>query len=121
MTYTDFSANRPLFGPSGHSESFTAEGHTATTEMPEWIKARGLDLFEYSFGRGVNISSKTATEIGKKCSEYGVEMSVHAPYFINLAGEEEGAEKSYAYILDSARAARLISGATIASLKTSQR
>ena len=64
MTYTDFSANRPLFGPSGHSESFTAEGHTATTEMPEWIKARGLDLFEYSFGRGVNISSKTATEIG---------------------------------------------------------
>lgn len=111
MTYTDFSTNRPLFGPSGHSESFAAEGHTATTEMPEWIKARGLDLFEYSFGRGVNISSKTATEIGKKCSEYGVEMSVHAPYFINFASPEpEKAENSVRYVLSSLKILKCFGG-----------
>ena len=45
-----FSGVRPLFGPSGHAESFAAEGHTATADMPEWLAAKGLDIFEYSFG-----------------------------------------------------------------------
>ena len=55
---------RPLFGPSGSPESFAAEGHTSTAEMPAWLRARGLDVYEYSFGRGVRLSDATAAKIG---------------------------------------------------------
>lgn len=111
MTMQKNTDNRPLFGPSGHSESFSAEGHTATTEMPAWLKSRGLDLFEYSFGRGVNISSKTATEIGKICAENGIEMSVHAPYFINFASpEQEKADNSIRYVLSSLKILKCFGG-----------
>lgn len=73
MSRNRFSGIRPLFGPSGHSESYAAEGLTSTADMPEWISARGLDIFEYSFGRGVRVSTATAAAIGEKCDEYGVE------------------------------------------------
>ena len=49
--------------------------------------------------------------IGAAFKSAGVEISVHAPYYVNLASpEEEKAEKSYGYILDSARKVRLMSG-----------
>ena len=32
-----FSGVRPLFGPSGHAESFAAEGHTATVSVTATI------------------------------------------------------------------------------------
>ncbi len=92
------------FGPSGNSESFYAEGHEHTEEAALFVKERGLDCFEYSFGRGVRMTEAKAHSIGKAFSEAGVEISVHAPYFINFANPDgEMAEKSYGYVLDSAR------------------
>ena len=29
---------KALFGPSGNSESFYAEGHKSTLEAPKWLK-----------------------------------------------------------------------------------
>lgn len=111
MSTSRYSGLRPLFGPSGHSESYAAEGLTSTADMPAWIAARGLDLFEYSFGRGVRVSSATAKEIGAKCDEFGVEMSVHAPYFINFASPEpEKAENSVNYILSSLKILKCFGG-----------
>lgn len=96
------------FGPSGNSQSFFDAGFKHSEDAALFVKNMGLDCFEYSFGRGVNLGEAKARSIGAAFAAAGVEISVHAPYFINLAGEEEGAEKSYAYILDSARAARLM-------------
>ena len=111
MSRNRFSGIRPLFGPSGHSESYAAEGLTSTADMPEWISARGLDIFEYSFGRGVRVSTATAAAIGEKCDEYGVEMSVHAPYFINYASPEpEKAQNSVNYILSSLKVLKAFGG-----------
>lgn len=111
MSRNRFSGIRPLFGPSGHSESYAAEGLTSTADMPEWISARGLDIFEYSFGRGVRVSTATAAAIGEKCDEYGVEMSVHAPYFINFASpESEKAQNSVNYILSSLKVLKAFGG-----------
>ena len=111
MSRNRFSGIRPLFGPSGHSESYAAEGLTSTADMPEWISARGLDIFEYSFGRGVRVSTATAAAIGEKCDEYGVEMSVHAPYFINFASPEpEKAQNSVNYILSSLKVLKAFRG-----------
>ena len=68
------------FGPSGNSDSYNLAGYTSTLDAPAWIKAMGLDIFEYSFGRGVRIGKEHATEIGMEASKHGIEISVHSPY-----------------------------------------
>ena len=99
------------FGPSGNSISFTLEGHKKTEEAAQWVKDRGLDAFEYSFGRGVNMGEEKALIIGEAFKETQVEISVHAPYFINLASTEtEKASNSFKYILESASALKLMGG-----------
>lgn len=99
------------FGPSGNSESFLSEKHKGTEDAAKWCKDRGLDYYEYSFGRGVNMSDEKAVIIGNAFKEQGVGLSVHAPYFINFATtEEEKAENSYNYVLSSAKMMRLMQG-----------
>lgn len=99
------------FGPSGNSESFYAQGYAHTEQAAKFVKDMGLDCFEYSFGRGVRMSAQKARSIGEAFREQGVEISVHAPYYINFANpEEENAEKSYNYVLESGRALRLMGG-----------
>jgi deoxyribonuclease-4 len=97
------------FGPAGNGLSFYAEGFKHTAEMPEWIKNKGLDCFEYSLGRGVTIREETALEIGGKAADAAIEMSVHAPYFINFANSDSF-EKGAAYILDSLKILRAFGG-----------
>ena len=66
------------FGPSGNSESFYAEGYTHTEEAAIFAKERGLDCFEYSFGRGVRMTEEKARSIGAAFEKAGVELSVMA-------------------------------------------
>ena len=99
------------FGPSGNCESFYAEGNLHTEQAPAFVKKRGLDCFEYSFGRGVRMSEDKAIAIGEAFAREGVEISVHAPYFINFANpDDEMAAKSYGYVLDSAKMCKLMGG-----------
>lgn len=99
------------FGPSGNSDSFYAEGHTATEQAPKWLHERGLDAFEYSFGRGVNLSEKKASAIAAEAAKYGIEISVHAPYYINFANpDDEMAEKSFMYLMTSAKKLKELGG-----------
>jgi len=99
------------FGPAGNSESFYALGYKHTVQAPKYLDEFGLDCFEYSFGRGVNISRDKAEEIGAEFLEKDKEISVHAPYFINFANpEEEAAQKSYTYVLSSAQVLRFFGG-----------
>lgn len=99
------------FGPSGNCESFYAEGYSHTEESARFVKERGLDCFEYSFGRGVRMTEEKAISIGEAFEREGVEISVHAPYFINFANpDDEMAAKSYGYVLDSARALKRMGG-----------
>ena len=76
------------FGPSGTDEAFAAAGYSHTVEVPGFIKENGLDIFEYSVGRGVRITRETAEKIGQAFREQQVGISVHAPYYINFAGED---------------------------------
>ena len=102
------------FGPSGNCESFYAEGNKHTEQAAEFVKNRGLNCFEYSFGRGVKMSEEKAISIGEAFANAGVEISVHAPYFINFANpDDDMAQKSYAYVLDSARMCKLMGGKRI--------
>lgn len=99
------------FGPSGNSESFYAAGFSHTEESAAFVKERGLDCFEYSFGRGVRMSEEKAASIGEAFRTAGVDISVHAPYFVNFANpDDEMAAKSYGYVLDSGKMAKLMGG-----------
>lgn len=99
------------FGPSGNCESFYAEGYSHTEEAALFVKNRGLDCFEYSFGRGVRMSEEKAISIGEAFHKEGIEISAHAPYFVNFANpDDEMAAKSYGYVLDSAKMLKLMGG-----------
>lgn len=99
------------FGPSGNSASFYAQGYKHSEQSAVFVKNMGLDCFEYSFGRGVNMSDAKASSIGAAFQTNAVEISVHAPYYINFANtEDENAEKSYNYVLESGRALKRMGG-----------
>lgn len=77
-----------LFGPSGGGEEAVNNGITIT-KMPEFIKSKGLDAFEYSFGHGYTMSIKTALLAGLKFKQHDIKLSLHAPFFINFANPDE--------------------------------
>ena len=106
------------FGPGGNSESFYAEGFKSTLQAPGWVRARGLDAYEYQGGNGITASPKTLAAIGQKAAAHGVAMSLHAPYYISLSSEfEEKRVKSLDYIAACADAGEAL-GARIMVVHT---
>jgi deoxyribonuclease-4 len=95
------------FGPSGNPESFYEQGYKSSAQMPEWLSAMGLEAYEYQCSRGVNISEKKAREIGEEALKNDIFLSIHAPYYINLAStEEEKRTNSKQYIIETLTAAK---------------
>jgi deoxyribonuclease-4 len=98
-----------LFGPAGSDENFKSLGYKTTTQIPEFLGKIGLDAFEVQFGRGVRISKEKAEELGKFALEYGIQLSIHGPYYISLSSvEKEKRDNSINYILQSARVAKMM-------------
>ena len=98
-------------GPAGNSASFYASGHKNTIEEPEWLSSLGLSAFEYSFGRGINISDDTAKKLGAEALKYDIAVSVHAPYYINFANpSDEMIDKSIDYVFRSVLKVKLMNG-----------
>lgn len=95
------------FGPSGNSESFYEEGYKSSLDMPKWLANKGLNAYEYSCTKGVRLKEKTGRSIGEKARENNIFLSIHAPYYINLANPDpEKREKSKKYIMDTLLAAQ---------------
>lgn len=95
------------FGPSGNSDAFYRQGYKHTWQTPEWLHGLGLNAFEYSFGHGVRMKTETAKRIGEEALKYGVAMSAHAPYYVNLAvdGAEEQ-DRNIRHVMEAVSAAR---------------
>lgn len=91
------------FGPAGNAADFPGK---SSLEAPAWIRGLGLDVYEYQCGKGVNVSEKTARELGRRARAAGIGLSLHAPYFINLANPDpERLAKTTGYILAACQAA----------------
>lgn len=89
------------FGPAGNSESFSRV-HKSSLAAPRWIADFGLDCYEYQCGKGVRVRRETAVKIGENARAAGIVMSLHAPYFINLANpDHESIMKNNGYVLTS--------------------
>ncbi len=102
------------FGPSGNCLSFYAAGNKSTEQAAAFVKNLGLSAYEYSFGRGITLGKEKAALLGEIFTDAGVEISVHAPYYINFANpDDEMAQKSYAYVLNSAEMLRLLRGSRV--------
>lgn len=94
-----------IFGPAGNSDSFSAV-HKSSLAAPEWIAGFGLDAYEYQCGKGVNVGEATARKLGENARTHGIRLSLHAPYFINLANPDpESLQKTIGYITAACRAA----------------
>jgi deoxyribonuclease-4 len=97
---------RALFGTAGSPEAFYADGLKASADIPGWLNKKGLDAYEYSAGRGVRLGGETAALLGAAAKEYQIMLSLHAPYFINLATvDNEQQAKNLNYIIASINAA----------------
>lgn len=91
--------NKIRFGPSGNQQLFYDDGNKKSVEAPKWLNAKGLNAYEYSCSRGFTISKETAIEIGKQAKLYDILVSIHAPYYINLANPSDMAyESAFNYI-----------------------
>jgi deoxyribonuclease-4 len=102
------------FGTGGNSDSFYASGKKSTVQAPEWIKAFGLDAYEFEAGNGLNAGDETLKKIGDASREHGILMSFHTPYFISLSGTDpEKRLKSIDYISRSLHASELLGADTI--------
>lgn len=92
-----------LFGPAGNASAFP---YKSSADAPRWLAGLGLDWYEYQCGRGVNINEDTAHKLGEEARAHGIRLSLHAPYYINLANPSpESLEKNTGYIMASCRAA----------------
>lgn len=99
------------FGPAGNSKSFFEMGYKGSLDVPDYLQKMELDAFEYQCGRGVNIGSEKATELGKKAKAAGIRLSLHAPYYISMSSTDEQKRlNSINYILASARAVNAMGG-----------
>lgn len=103
------------FGPAGQCGKAKELKIKSTLQYLEYIGGIGLNAFEYSSGRGVNISEQTARQLGEKAKALGITLSLHAPYFISLASlEEEKRKKSVdQYIYQSALAVDYMGGTRV--------
>lgn len=88
------------FGPSGTGELFIEEcGAGHTVDVAKWLKGKNLDCYEYSFGHGLRMGDKGAQAIAEAFQAEAIEISAHAPYFINLNCDEEKVEGNINMIL----------------------
>lgn len=85
-----------LFGPAGNAENFP---YKSSVDAPKWLKELGLDCYEYQCGKGVHVGEETARKVGLAAAEHGIVLSLHAPYFINLANPDpDSLQKTIGYI-----------------------
>lgn len=97
------------FGVAGNSDTYTTTVSKSSAKAPAWLHSIGLDAYEYQCGKGVHVGDATALQIGKNAQAAGISMSLHAPYFINLANPDpESLEKTVGYITAACHVADLL-------------
>ena len=102
---------KALFCPAGNGDLFYKNGHKTSEEMPEFLSKYGLGAYEYQCGNGVRIGEDAAKRIGLAAKNNNIVMSLHSPYYINLANpDEEKRKNSINYIIQSMTAVKAMGG-----------
>ncbi|MDO8740640.1 MAG: TIM barrel protein [Candidatus Woesearchaeota archaeon] len=89
-------------GPGGTAGLGSIEGI-------KYAKDHGLTALEVEFTYGVSMTNETAKQTGALANQLNIDLSVHAPYYINLVSEEKKKiEASKKRILDSCERAHFL-------------
>ena len=89
-------------GPAGSPVKSTLDGLG-------YIKKIGLNAMEVEFTYGVRMRNELAKKIGELAEKLDISLSVHAPYYINLASsDKQKLEASKKRILDSCERAHYL-------------
>ena len=89
------------FGPAGRPINYNGNAKDACS----YIKAEGLEAYEYQATYGVKISKQSAMDLKKNSTDEDVLVSMHAPYYINLSSnKDEVVERSIKRLVQAARA-----------------
>ena len=94
-------------GPAGSPGNSTLEG------IP-MIKEMGLQTMEVQFSHGIGMGLPLAKKVGEEAKKMGIKLSVHAPFYINLASKEKKKiEESKKRILDSCERMSIMGGGPV--------
>ncbi len=100
-----------ILGPAGIPLASKGGG---TVEGMRKVRELGLGAMEIEFTHGIQMKESLAREVGEASKETGVKLSVHAPYFINLASTEPKKIKaSEIRILQSCELANLMGASPV--------
>ncbi|MCD6367796.1 MAG: TIM barrel protein [Candidatus Aenigmarchaeota archaeon] len=78
------------------------------------VKELGLHAMEIEFTHGIQVKNELAEKIGEESRRSGIKLSVHAPYFINLASvDPEKIKASKKRILASCEKANLMNASPV--------
>ena len=92
------------FGPAGNADNFPCK---SSADAPKWLASLGLDCYEYQCGKGVRVSDELALKLRREAEAHHITLSLHAPYFINLANPDpDSLQKTIGYITAACRAAQ---------------
>ena len=72
------------FGRAGNCKTFYDDGMKRTIQAPSWLKSKGLDAYEYSFGKGFTLPDETAIAIGEEMKKNNIAISSHQFYVNRL-------------------------------------
>jgi deoxyribonuclease-4 len=92
---------RYWFGPAGKPITLKSAD---ILRAPSFLREMGLNAMEYEAVRGVNIREDKAKALGDEARANGIKLSLHAPYYVNLAGRRDVVERSIRNLNESIEA-----------------
>lgn len=98
------------FGTVGSPEA-TPKKPGGTVGGIQYARQIGLNTLELAWVQGVRVSESKCREIRDTAIENDISLSVHAPYYINLNGDDEKWPRLRPYLMDAAHFGNL-AGAT---------
>jgi deoxyribonuclease-4 len=98
------------FGPAGIPLS--CKGRTVRDGII-YTRNLELDAMEVQFVRGIRMTEEEAVKVRQTAEEAGIELHVKAPYYINLAGDEQNVEMSFSKILATGKLAHEMGARTV--------
>lgn len=108
-------ADRPRFGPAGVPPTFRLL-KANLSQVPQLLREIGLDALEYEavrWGKIPQMKQHDARTLGEKAKQHDVWLSLHASYYINLAGDRTIREASKQRLIACAKAAEWMQAHTV--------
>ncbi len=98
------------FGPAGIPLS--CKGRTVRDGVL-YARALELDAMEVQFVRGIRMTEEDAEKVREAAEECDIDLHVKAPYYLNLAGDEQNVEMSFHKIIATGKLGDIMGAQTV--------